>query len=129
MSGDRFDHLAPGDVISIRFGLVLSHYGVVTSRGTVLSNSRLHAGITEQSLEEFSAGQKLRRHGPYSGLDAHIVESRARQRLGPDYDLFGSNCGHFVRHAHRRSPTPMQIGAATVRALGDMFSNSKNHYD
>jgi hypothetical protein len=56
------------------------------------------------------------------------VESRARRQLGRDYDLFGFNCGHLVRHAHRRKPTPMQIGAATVRALGDMLSSKRNPY-
>ena len=112
----------PGDVISIRFGLVLSHYGVVTSRGTVISNSRAHGGVIEQSLKAFSNGRPVRLHERYSGLEAHHVETRARKRIGRDYDLFGSNCGHLVRDAHRRSPTPMQYGAATLRALGDMVS-------
>lgn len=118
----------PGDVVSIPFGGVLSHYGVVTARGTVISNSRLHGGVIEQSLEEFSSGRTIRAHGRYSELDAHMVEIRARRYLGRDYDLFGSNCGHLVRHAHRRKPTPMQVGAAAVRAIGDMLSNNKRRY-
>ena len=118
----------PGDVVSVRFGVVLSHYGVVTSRGTIISNSRLHDGVVEQSPDQFSTGREIRLHRRYSSLDGHLVESRARRQLGRDYDLFGSNCGHLVRHAHRRKPTPMQIGAATVRALGDMPSSKRNPY-
>ncbi|HBF90325.1 MAG TPA: hypothetical protein DDX09_04080 [Hyphomonas atlantica] len=118
----------PGDVVSVRFGVVLSHYGVVTSRGTIISNSRLHDGVIEQTPEEFATGRDIRRHRRYSSLDAHLGENRARRQLGRDYDLFGSNCGHLVRHAHRRKPTPMQIGAATVRALGDMLSARRKFY-
>jgi hypothetical protein len=116
-----------GDVVSVRFGVVLSHYGVVTSRGTIISNSRLHDGVIEQHPADFATGRQIRLHRRYSRLDGHLVEGRARRQLGRDYDLFGSNCGHLVRHAHRRKPTPMQIGAATVRALGDMLSSRRRH--
>lgn len=118
----------PGDVVSVRFGAVLSHYGVVTSRGTIISNSRLHDGVIEQRPEDFATGRTIRLHRRYSSLDGHLVEGRARRQLGRDYDLFGSNCGHLVRHAHCRRPTPLQIGAATVRALGDMLSSTRNPY-
>ena len=116
-----------GDVVSVRFGVVLSHYGVVPSRGTIISNSRLHDGVIEQHPADFATGRQIRLHRRYSHLDGHLVEGRARRQLGRDYDLFGSNCGHLVRHAHRRKPTPMQIGAATVRALGDMLSSRRRH--
>ena len=117
-----------GDVVSIRFGGVLRHYGVITTRGTVICNSRLHGGVVEQSLESFANGRSVRQHGRYSDLDGYHVELRARRHLGKDYDLFGSNCGHFVRHAHRRKPTPMQVAAATVRTVGDMLGGPKRRY-
>jgi hypothetical protein len=116
-----------GDVVSVRFGVVMSQYGVVTSRGTIISNSRLHDGVIEQHPADFATGRQIRLHRRYSHLDGHLVEGRARRQLGRDYDLFGSNCGHLVRHAHRRKPTPMQIGAATVRALGDLLSSRRRH--
>ncbi|MEZ5997457.1 MAG: hypothetical protein R3B98_02040 [Hyphomonas sp.] len=125
MRGHDYD---AGDVISIRFGGVLRHYGVVTARGTVISNSRLHKGVVEQSFEAFAAGRSVRLHDRYSDLDSYHVELRARRHLGKEYDLFGSNCGHFVRHAHRRNPTPMQVAAATVRTLGDMLNGPKRRY-
>lgn len=117
-----------GDVVSIRFGGVLRHYGVVTSRGTVICNSRLHGGVVEQSFEAFASGRYVRLHGRFSDLDGYHVEQRARRHLGKEYDLFGSNCGHFVRHAHRRKPTPMQVAAATVRTVGDMLGGPKRRW-
>ena len=122
------DFYAAGDVVSIRFGGVLRHYGVITGRGTVISNSRLHGGVVEQSIEVFSAGRDVRLHDRYSDLDGYHVEQRARRHLGKEYDLFGSNCGHFVRHAHRRKPTPMQVAAATVRTFGDMLGGPKRRW-
>lgn len=122
------DPYSSGDVVSIRFGGVLRHYGVITSRGTVICNSRLHGGVVEQSLETFAAGRDVRLHGRYSDLDGYHVELRARRHIGKDYDLFGSNCGHFVRHAHRRKPTPMQVAAATVRTFGDMLGGPKRRW-
>lgn len=117
-----------GDVVSIRFGGVLRHYGIVTARGTVLSNSRLHGGVVEQSIETFAAGRSVRLHERYSDLEGYHVELRARRYLGKDYDLFGSNCGHFVRHAHRRKPTPMQVAAATVKTFADLLGRPKRRY-
>ena len=124
----RDELYAAGDVVSIRFGGVLRHYGVITGRGTVICNSRLHGGVVEQSFEAFSAGRSIRLHGRYSDLDGYHVEQRARKHLGKEYDLFGSNCGHFVRHAHRRKPTPMQVAAATVRTVSDMLGGPKRRY-
>ena len=125
MRGEFYD---AGDVVSIRFGGVLRHYGVVTSRGTVICNSRLHGGVVEQSIESFADGRHVRLHGRYSDLDGYHVELRARKHLGKEYDLFGSNCGHFVRHAHRRKPTPMQVASATVRTVGDMLGGPKRRW-
>lgn len=124
----RDEDYTTGDIVSIRFGGVLRHYGVVTSRGTVISNSRLNGGVVEQSLTTFSAGRDVRLHGRYSDLDGYHVELRARRYIGRDYDLFGSNCGHLVRHAHRRKPTPMQVAAATVRTFGDMLGGPKRRW-
>ena len=124
----RDEDYTAGDIVSIRFGGVLRHYGVVTSRGTVISNSRLNGGVVEQSLTTFSAGRDVRLHGRYSDLDGYHVELRARRYIGRDYDLFGSNCGHLVRHAHRRKPTPMQVAAATVRTFGDMLGGPKRRW-
>ena len=120
MPGVRPEDLYAGDTVSVRFASVLRHYGVVTSRGTILSNSRAQGGVTEQTFHDFAAGRPVKCHGRESHTPTHIVEHRARRYLGRDYDLTGSNCIDFVRQSHRKSPTPWQIGAATLMTLRDM---------
>ena len=116
---------SPGDTVSVRFGGVLRHYGVVTSRGTVISNSRKHGGVVEQPLHEFANGRSLLNHGRDSDHPSYVVEKRARRKLGRDYDLTGSNCIDLVHGSNRRGATPWQIGRATGMALSDMIFGPK----
>ena len=124
---DRYD-LPAGEVVSIPFGGVFRHYGVVTARGTVISNSRAAGGVVEQSLYEFKNGRRLMRHGRSDTEHAFQIEARARRKLGRPYDLTGSNCIDFTQHTHRRKPTPWAVGRATLMALGDMLNGSKRRY-
>lgn len=114
--------LPAGEIVSIPLGGVFSHYGVMTARGTVISNSRYSGGVVEQSLAEFRDGRPLRQHGSSGGLHPFQIEARARRALGSGYKLTGSNCIDFTRHTHRRAATPWQIGHATLMAARDMFS-------
>ena len=95
----------PGDTVAIRFGLGLSHYGVVTHRGTVISNSRKHDGVVEQSLSAFASGRRVRLTDTRGGLDAVMAEARARKAIGARYSLLGGNCSQFARWTYRRKPT------------------------
>ena len=122
-----FRHFQPGDVVSIRFSGVLRHYGVVTSGGRVISNSRKHDGVTEQTLDDFADGRTVKVHGSRSDAHHLEVESRARRALGASYRLAGSNCGDFVGHVHKRKPTVTQVGRATMMAIGDLFGNSRKY--
>lgn len=118
---DKFHRFEPGDVIAIPFGIGLSHYGVVTAQGTVISNSRKHGGVIEQSLHAFSNGKRIRlceRTDPLSGA---IAENRARRAKGRGYSLTESNCAHFSRWSHRQEPTTIQIASATARTFADML--------
>ena len=119
---------SPGDTVSVRFGGVLRHYGVVTSRGTVISNSRRHGGVVEQPLDVFANGKSVLNHGPDSDHPAYVVEKRARRKLGHSYDLTSSNCIDFVNSANRRKATPWQVGRAAGQALGDMIFGSRRRY-
>jgi len=122
---DRDDY-APGDVVSVRFGGVLRHYGVVTMRGTVIANSRLRGGVVETSLEVFADGRRVPRHRHRGGdLDRSVIEARARRLIGADYRLTSSNCIDLTRYTHRRTPTPWQMGAATLSAAADLWRNSR----
>ena len=121
----RFNRFEAGDVVAIPFGVGLSHYGIVTSRGTVISNSRKHGGVVEQSLAEFSNGRRIRLCESTDPLDAAVSESRARRAKGSPYSLTGSNCAHFTRWSRRQRPTTMQVASATASAFADMLFGPK----
>ena len=123
----RFAHLEPGDKVAVRFAGALWHYGVVTHRRTVISNSRRGGGVTEESLEAFADGRPIRLCDRRSGLDALAVEHRARRALGADYDVVRSNCSHFTRWTYREIPTALQVASATFAAIGDIF-RQKSRY-
>ena len=116
----RIHGFEPGDVIAIPFGIGLSHYGIVTASGTVISNSRRHGGVVEQSLSAFSDGKRVRLCERTDALNGAIAETRARRAKGRAYRLTESNCAHLSRWSHRRKPTSIQIASATVRTLADM---------
>jgi len=118
-------HLEPGDVVAIPFGPGLSHYGLVTSSRTVISNSRKHGGVVEQSLEDFANGKRIRLCERSDTLGAVAAETRARRALGKPYSLTGSNCAHLARSVHRRNPTSIQIARAATHALGDLILGVK----
>ncbi len=118
----------PGDMVAVRFGVVLSHYGVVTHRGTVISNSRRNGGVVEQSLADFADGRSVRLCDTRTGLEAHAVEARARKAIGSDYSVTGSNCSHFTRWTYRRKPTAMQIASAGINALKDLAASRRNRW-
>ena len=115
----------PGDVVAIPFGIGLSHYGIVTAQGTVISNSRRHGGVIEQSLTEFSDGKRIRLCERSDALDGAIAEGRARRMKGKSYRLTESNCAHLARYSHRQKPTSVQVASATARTLVDMVFGYK----
>jgi hypothetical protein len=124
MSARRYG-FEPGDVVAIPFGIGLSHYGIVTASGTVISNSRKHGGVVEQSFHEFSNGKRVRLCERTDALSGNAAVSRARRAKGKPYSLNESNCVHFTRWSHRQKPTSIQIASATARSLADMVFGYK----
>lgn len=113
--------LQPGDLVSVRFGAVLRHYGVVTFGGQIVSNNGAYGGVVSQSYDEFSKGREVTIHPRNSDTCEYAAHHRAHKRLGHDYDLAGSNCIDFVRHARGEGPSVTQYARATLKTLGDMF--------
>jgi hypothetical protein len=124
----RFHEFEPGDIVAIPFGIGLSHYGIVTSRGTVISNSRKYGGVIEQSLSAFGNGKRIRLCERTDTIGGAIAETRARRMKGQSYRLTESNCVHLSRQAHRQNPTSLQIASATMRALTDMVFTPRRRY-
>jgi hypothetical protein len=110
----------PGDVVAIPFGVGLSHYGIVTATGTVISNSRKHGGVVEQSFNTFANGRRVRLCERTDPLNGAAAVSRARKAKGRSYSLHESNCAHLTRWSHRQKPTSVQVASATLRTLSDM---------
>ena len=123
----RFNRFEAGDVVAIPFGVGLSHYGLVTSRGTVIANCRRRGGVVEQSFAEFANGRRVRLCERTDALNAAVAESRARRIKGNTYRLTESNCAHLTRWSHRQKPTSVQIASATMRAFGDMLFGPKRY--
>ena len=123
------DHdFRPGDVVSVRFGGVLRHYGVVSWGGRVVSNNGRYGGVVTQSLAAFARGRVVTNHGPGESGGAFLAAERAGRRIGHDYDLTGSNCVHFIRHAHGRKPTVTQVARGTFEAFRDMLGPKKRRW-
>ncbi len=112
--------LAVGEIVSVRFGGVLRHYGIVTASGRIVSNSRRHSGVIEESLLSFSQGRTVKRHGICTRREPRMVASRARRAIGSAYDLTGSNCIDLARHSQKRVPSPWQTARALLMTLQDM---------
>ena len=110
----------PGDVVAIPFGIGLSHYGIVTAAGTVISNSRKHGGVVEQSFTSFANGKRVRLCERTDALEGVVAATRARRVKGKPYRLTESNCAHLTRWSHRQRPTSIQVASATARTLADM---------
>jgi hypothetical protein len=99
---------------------VLRHYGVVTSRGTVICPIRVcMAAWWSRASKPFPAGVlHPPANGRYSRSLTGIMSSYgARRHLGKEYDLFGLQLRPFRPPRHRRKPTPMQV-ARRDRAHG-----------
>ncbi len=102
-----------GLVVYIQLGLI-KHFGIITSINefgevTVISNSKKHMSVIEETLESFSQGHKVLICNHKSKYQAGYLINRARQQLGKKYSLFNDNCEHFVRWVHHLKPESPQL--------------------
>ena len=114
--------LPSGAVIGVRSGLI-EHVGIVTDwridgMPAVISNSRTHGGVREETLASFAGKRALRIHKPLSDMPGDKVADRARRMVGRRYDALRFNCEHFVRIAHGLKPRSPQLHGALALAVG-----------
>lgn len=109
-----------GSVVKVFCGYYY-HYGVITGcdyvgNPLVVSSSKSHGKVIEEPIHTFSAGKSVKTvnmNGPYDGQDAAL---RARRMIGKPYDLFRSNCEHFVRAVKGLTPISPQLLAVPLIA-------------
>ena len=122
-----------GDMIRVRRKQGYAHFGIATSRNTVIhysdfgSDSVLQASkvkIIETSLEDFLAGGKCEKVYPYdSPYDRKDVVARAKQHLGikkfrdKTYNFVTNNCEHFASYIYYGVAESKQVQNATKVAV------------
>lgn len=108
--------LMAGTVVAVRIGPYV-HVGIVSERGTVISASKRQKCVVEEALEEFSEGREVRIRDCAGNLPPEQVIARARMKLGQPYDLFGSNCEHFVAYCHGLPKQSPQLQTALLAVV------------
>lgn len=112
--------LSPGTIISTPAYKLIDHWGILTERGTVISNSKRHGRVVEESLESFCNGNVMKVVGYLGKLSSAEVIARARECIDKPWDAIKSNCEHFAHHAHGLKPNSPQlllgIGALAILA-------------
>ena len=103
------EDVSQGDVIYIYRWGIIRHWGIVTSVGTVISNSGRHGGVIEQLFDDFSCGQMVKKVGYIGSLAPWDVENRARSAIGKGYEALFNNCEHFAYWAHGKRPQSPQV--------------------
>lgn len=111
--------LRDGDIISTPVYGVIDHWGVYAGNGSVISNSKRHGKVVEESLSSFLNGKPLSLIGYPSTLPGYEVISKARELVGEKWNLVKSNCEHFAHHVHGLKPTSPQLllGVASMAVL------------
>lgn len=119
----------PGTVLSVGSGP--EHFGLLTHQQTVISASKVHGEIVEETLWQFAAGQQIFSHGVWSPQPWQDTMHIAYAQLGQPYRLFNNNCEHFVRYCHgleRKSPQlAAAIGLGLAVAVACIYAASRSN--
>lgn len=99
-----------GEIVAVSAGPfgAITHVGIRTGLGTVISNSKKLGYVAEETLEDFSGGEAVRSLGYPGDLSPVEVVSQARSLLGKRWSLT-DNCEHFVTWAHGLKPGSKQL--------------------
>lgn len=112
----------PGTLTSVPTHLFYRHFGIVTARGTVISNSARHGGAREETLAEFCNGQHCRIEPAPSNLPWWEVLHRARQLMTRPYNLFTWNCESFYKTCFGLPPNSDQVTFSILIATAGMIA-------
>ncbi len=104
---DNIKNSPPGTVFSITFPNFL-HYGIYDGSGKIIHASKKRGCVSHDSLEEFSDGKTIKISSICGENLEHAVK-KSKEYIGLKYDLFSSNCEHFVRLAHGLEKESLQL--------------------
>lgn len=111
---DHIAHISAGTLISVPTHLMYRHFGIVTARGTVISNSIRSGSGREESFAEFSGGKIWRIEPRPSDMPWREVLARARTLMGRRYNLFTWNCECFVKSCYGLPPSSDQLALSLL---------------
>ena len=100
--------LEVGTQISVPYGAI-RHHGIVVAPNLVAHASKAKQGVSIDSIREFAGGCRILSHGRLGALAPQQILRRALQSVGWPYDLFRSNCDHYVRHVAGLPPKSPQL--------------------
>ena len=94
-----------GAIVSIPYLGVLKHVGIITDKvvngkPTIISASNKTGVVQEETFDSFSEGKEVKLINKSGNLTGVEVVRRARSKKGEKYNLFSSNCEHFVCWCH-----------------------------
>ena len=89
------------------------HVGIATGAGTVVSASKHHGGVVEQSIARFAGEDGIRVDRLPEPGEGPAIVARARSRIGEPYDPLFFNCEHLVSEAYGEERGSPQLRRAT----------------
>jgi len=87
-----------GTTLILDFG-IFNHYGIADGTGGVIHNSKKYRKVTHESEDDFAEGKEILVSDITSNNPSYAFD-KAKGYIGMSYDLFQSNCEHFVRLCH-----------------------------
>ncbi len=112
----------PGTLISVPTHLFFRHFGIVTARGTVISNSARHGGAREEFLAEFCNGNPCHVEPRPSDLPWWEVLDRANCLMTRPYNLVTWNCESFVMSCYGLPPRSNQLAVSLIVAVASLIA-------
>lgn len=105
-----------GTVLKVDFG-TFYHYGLADGMGGVIHNSKKRLKVCVDSYDDFSSGKPIEVSAISSNEPDKAVIT-AKRYLGLPYNLFTTNCEHFVRMCHGLVEESTQVQQYLFAALG-----------
>lgn len=104
-----------GDVCRID-RVLYSHYFVASGNGLAIHNSKRMGCVVEETIADIAGGGLIERVPYISSTDRVAALRRMRSAIGEPYNLFSSNCEHFVRWVHGLDVQSYQVQKYTIAA-------------